>query len=362
MAQVIDADTHVSESTSMWEMIEPALYERRPVVVQAPKDTIYGSRDAFWLIDGNIFPRPAGKAGFRLITPSAQSVESARTDIEIGCREITNVPARLADMARLGIDTQVIYPTLFLIYVTDDVALEIALCRAYNRFLGQAWEQAPRQLRWVVVPPLRNIDASIAEIRWAKEHGAVGVFFRGVERDRTLDDPYFYPIYEEAQSLDLPICIHTGAGCPAWTAVFDITRNTSFPQIRMLPLIAFRDILHHELPRQFPRLRFGFIEAGCSWVPYVLHNLKRQFKVPDDHWGPRYFAENRIFIACEANEDIPYLIQYVGEDQLVIGSDYGHNDPSEEAQLVATLRARGDLPSRVVDKILTDNPARLYGL
>ena len=60
MAQVIDADTHVSESTSMWEMIDPALYERRPVVVQAPKDTIYGSRDAFWLIDGNIFPRPAG--------------------------------------------------------------------------------------------------------------------------------------------------------------------------------------------------------------------------------------------------------------------------------------------------------------
>jgi uncharacterized protein len=362
MARVIDADTHVSESTSMWEHIDPAMYPRRPVVVTGPTDTRYGGRNAFWLIDGNIFPRPGGKGGFRLITPSAQAVESARTDIVIGCREITNVPARLADMAHLGIDAQVVYPTLFLIYLTDDVDLEIALCRAYNRFLGQVWEQAPTQLYWTVVPPLRDVDASIAEIRWAKEHGAVGVFLRGVERDRTLDDPYFFPIYEEAQALDLPITIHTGAGCPAWTAVMDIDRNTSFPQIRVLPILAFRDLLHHRIPEQFPRLRFGFIEAGASWVPYVLHNLKRQFRVEDDRWGPRYFAENRIFIACEANEDLPYLMQYIGEDQLIIGSDYGHNDPSEEAQLVATMHARGDLSIRTLDKIFGDNPARLYGL
>jgi predicted TIM-barrel fold metal-dependent hydrolase len=60
--------------------------------------------------------------------------------------------------------------------------------------------------------------------------------------------------------------------------------------------------------------------------------------------------------------DIPYLMQYVGEDQLIIGSDYGHNDPSEEAQLVATMHARGDLSTRALDKIFGDNPARLYGL
>ena len=100
-------------------------------------------------------------------------------------------------------------------------------------------------------------------------------------------------------------------------------------------------LVANHIPEQFPRLRFGFIEAGASWVPYVLHNLKRQFRVEDDHWGPRYFAENRIFIACEANEDLPYLMQYIGEDQLIIGSDYGHNDPSEEAQLVATIGWHG---------------------
>ena len=38
-------------------------------------------------------------------------------------------------MDRLGIEIQVIYPTLFLVYLTDDAELEIALCKAYNRWM-----------------------------------------------------------------------------------------------------------------------------------------------------------------------------------------------------------------------------------
>ena len=73
--------------------------------------------------------------------------------------------------------------------------------------------RANGRLRWQVVPPLRSVDASIEEANFGKENGAVGLFFRGIERDRTLDDPYFFPVYEEAAKLDMPVCVHTGAGC-----------------------------------------------------------------------------------------------------------------------------------------------------
>jgi predicted TIM-barrel fold metal-dependent hydrolase len=362
MSSVIDADTHIAESRRMWDLFEPKLYPRRPVLLYGPEDTLYGKKNVFWLIDGNIFPKPAGKGGFSLITPSESAFQSGRTDIEIGCRELSNVPARLADMDRLNVDVQVVYPTLFLVYLTDDPELELALCRAYNRWLAEAWAQSNNRVRWVVVPPLKSIDETVRELRFGKENGAVGVFFRGIERDRTLDDPYFFPIYEEASRLDLPICVHTGAGCPSWTNIFDVDRNSSFPHIRMLPLIAFRDIVANKIPARFPGLRFGFIEAGAFWVPYVLHALKRLFRTDAAEWGPGLFAENRIYVACEADEDITYLARYIGEDHLVIGSDYGHNDPSEERELVATLRAREDVPEPLVDKILRDNPRRLYGL
>ena len=57
----------------------------------------------------------------------------------------------------------------------------MAICRAYNRYLAEAWEKAGDRLRWVVVPPLRDMNASVREIETARDHGAVGVFFRGVE-------------------------------------------------------------------------------------------------------------------------------------------------------------------------------------
>jgi uncharacterized protein len=346
----------------MWDFLPKDFYARRPVMATLPNDTLYGRRNAVWIIDGNIFPKPAGKGGFSLATPCQTDFGMARTDIEVACREITNAPARVADMDRLGIDLQVVYPTLFLVYLTDDVSLEVALCQAYNRFLGQGFEHSGGRIHWVIVPPLRSIDETVKEMRWGKEHGAVGVFMKGIERDKTLDDPYFFPVYEEASKLDLPICIHTAAGCPAWTNVFTIERNSSFPHIRLLPLVAFRDLVHNRIPEQFPKVRWGFIEAGASWVPYVFHNLQRQFKDDPSRYGPKLFDEYNFFVACEVGEDVGYLAKFIGEDHLIIGSDYGHTDPSTEPELVASLAGREELSPSTIDKVLGANPRALYGL
>ena len=51
--------------------------------------------------------------------------------------------ARVKDMDRLGVDVQVIYPTLFLVYITDDPELDTALSKAYNSWLGDGLRQNP---------------------------------------------------------------------------------------------------------------------------------------------------------------------------------------------------------------------------
>ena len=363
MLGVIDSDTHIAESDSMWALIDKEMYPRRPVLLSGPEDTLYGPRNAFWLIDGNIFPKPAGKGSFRLITPSATKHESSRGDIHITCREMTDIPARLRDMDRLGVERQVVYPTLFLIYITDDVRLEVALCRAYNRFLAQACDKSGGRMKWVVIPPLKSVGESVKEIRWAKDHGAVGVFFRGIEGEWTLDNPYLFPIYQAASDVGLPICIHTGAGCPAFLKLFDIERNHTFGHSRIQPLMAFRDIVANKIPEQFPRLKFGFIEASAGWVPFLLHIVKRLFR---ERWkfssDVDMFRDYRIYVACEADEDISYIARHTGEDHLLIGSDYGHQDPSEERHLVATMRSREDVPAALTEKIFYDNPKQFYPL
>ena len=105
---IIDSDTHIAEPLAMWDHMEKEMYPRRPVLASVPEDTIYGPRNAFWLIDGNIVPKPNGKGSYRLVPPSATKLESSRSDSLIASREITHPAVRLADMDRLGIDVQII--------------------------------------------------------------------------------------------------------------------------------------------------------------------------------------------------------------------------------------------------------------
>lgn len=136
-------------------------------------------------------------------------------------------------MDKIGVEMQVIYPTLFLVYLTDDASLEVALCRAYNRFLSDGCDKAPARLKWVAILPLRDIEASLSEMKWAKERGAVGIFFRGMEGNLTLDNPYFHPIYALAERLDLTVCIHTGSGSRHLMQLFDVERNHTFAHNRV---------------------------------------------------------------------------------------------------------------------------------
>ena len=363
MRGVVDADTHIAESEPMWGYIDQEMFARRPILVRIPDDTWYKERNEFWLIDGEIFPKPAGKASFSLITPSAQKKESGRGDIHLAVRELTDPGARLKDMDKIGVEIQVIYPTLFLVYLTDDAKLETALCRAYNRFVAKHCGAAPDRLKWIAILPLRDGSASLTEMKWAKEHGAAGVFFRGMEGNLTLDNPYFFPVYAEAERLDLAICIHTGSGSRYLMQLFDVERNHTFAHNRVLPVVAFRDLVANRIPEQFPKLRFGFIEAAASWVPYMIHVLRRSVRSDLKRKDPRELFRNyRFWIACEADEELPHLLDYIGEDHLVIGSDYGHNDPSKEPEFVKNMRSRDDVEPALIEKILCENARALYGL
>jgi predicted TIM-barrel fold metal-dependent hydrolase len=363
MNGTIDADTHISEGEAMWALIETPMQPRRPIMLSVPDDTWYGNRNAFWLIDGEIYPKPAGKGSFALVTPSAQRVQEGRKDSTPQTREMTDIRGRLADMDKLHTEIQIVYPTLFLVYNTKDRELEVALCRAYNRFLAQACAESSGRMKWVAVLPFQSMSVAVDEIRFAKQNGAVGIFFRGIEGDYTLDHPYLFPVYEEAQKNQLAICIHTGCGVKAILEMFELARNHTFGHTRVMPLLGFRDLVANKIPEQFPDLKFGFIEAAASWVPFLIHIvhrlLKDKFRFAS---SAELFREYRLYVACEADEDIRYLAKCMGEDHLLIGSDYPHSDPSREDQFVNAINVRSDISPELKQKLLYENPRAFYGL
>jgi predicted TIM-barrel fold metal-dependent hydrolase len=75
-----------------------------------------------------------------------------------------------------------------------------------------------------------------------------------------------------------------------------------------------------------------------------------------------YFKAGRVFVTCEADEDINGVSEVIGEDSFVLGSDYPHGDPSRQEDMVAEFRERTDLSPRMVEKMLSANPRNLYCL
>ena len=66
--------------------------------------------------------------------------------------------------------------------------------------------------------------------------------------------------------------------------------------------------------------------------------------------------------AYEADEDIPYLAEFIGDDLLMIGSDYGYNDPAEEKALGPDNEIARRSFGRIGREILIHNPKQFYSL
>src|SRR5262245_500594 len=171
---VIDADTHVIENEHTWSYLEPSEQQFRPVVVSPKRE---GGRE-YWYIDGKI----RGLARQAVTAPDVSALE-ARLGRKMAApqeaREGENVAVRLKHMEQLGVDIQVLWPTLFLERVADRPEAEIAVCRSYNRWLADIWQQAKGRVRWVCVLPLQTMSEALDQLRIAHANGAVAVFMRG---------------------------------------------------------------------------------------------------------------------------------------------------------------------------------------
>ena len=358
---VIDADAHVEESPAMFDFLEKEYHARRPLALGFDRDTAYGPHNAVWFIDGKVYPKLQGRGGTIFRTPTL--MDSAKQKREsIPAQELTYVPARLRDLDRVGIDKQVVYPSLFLTTTTDDIQLEAALLRAYNSFMADACSNSGGRIRFAALVPIRDVEESMRELKRARSLGAVSVMLHGMAWDKCLGDESLYPLYGEAERLGMPVCVHLGWGCPAMTEIFDA--RTNFYSAILPVLMAFHSLMVSQVLEIFPRLKLAFLETGCEWVPYLIRQVRsgnrRGKRVTSD--PAKYFKEGRIFIGCEADEEINHVVTCIGEDSLVAASDYPHADPSREEEMVKVFMGREDVPLKVREKILSANPQRLYGL
>ena len=123
----IDADAHVLESPRTWSYMRDHEQSFRPqIFVRDPNDGApYRSNDRneFWVIEGRL-----------------QTKSNIGRDVPDEARDLTDIQRRLAHMDEIGIDIQVLFPSLFLRPLTTEPDVEFALARSYKRWLADIWK------------------------------------------------------------------------------------------------------------------------------------------------------------------------------------------------------------------------------
>jgi len=355
----IDADAHVIETERTWDFLDPSERKYRPTLT----DPTPGSHRERWYIDGKV-------CGFRFPSFTERELEdrSTRTGRDVrtpqAAREMDDVSLRLKEMDRLGIDVQVLHNTLFIEQITDRPEVEVALCRSWNRWLADIWKQAGGRLRWSMVPPLLSISDALDEIREAKKNGAVAVCLRPIEGERVLVDEYFDPIYAEAERLDMAIAVHIGNANPAICDTLRSPRDAgaTFGLFRAPTVICCHSIIMSDLPTRFPKLRWGFIEASAAWVPWIIQETKERYLAQGRQFPENVMRDFRLYVTCQTNDDVAYIVKQAGDENIVIGTDYGHFDSSTEVDAISAFKEAELVPQAITDKILYDNPKALYSL
>jgi hypothetical protein len=115
---------------------------------------------------------------------------------------------RIAEMDAAGIDMQIL--SLTSPGVEQLEAAEAAtFARETNDYLAEAIRNHPTRFGGFAALPMANPDAAVAELeRTVHDYGFKGAVINGHIQGRYLDDKFFWPIFERAEALGVPIYLH----------------------------------------------------------------------------------------------------------------------------------------------------------
>jgi predicted TIM-barrel fold metal-dependent hydrolase len=373
---VIDTDTHISEPGDLWTSRLPAKFRKRcPRIVRDAETQV----EVWQIGDGDGFL----PVGFTAVAGWEGEYPNAPRNMDEVPLAAHDAKARLEYMDSLGIWAMALYPNVggfgsqaFL--SLDDRALMLACVQAYNDFLLDWIEPAPRRFIPVMATPFWDVDASVKEIERCAARGHKGVLFTGEPQSHGmpyLASDHWNPLWAAAQACDLPISFHIGAGNFVFqdqVAAVGMATAHSYTNVALFldngKQIA--DLLFSGILARYPDLKFISVESGIGFLPFVLETAERSFdetrlwtERPELKLRPSEYFARQVY-GCYFYEEIApqRLLDVIGEDNVLFETDYPH-----PVCLYGDVREKidaglADATPETRKKILFDNAAKLYKL
>ena len=387
---LVSVDDHVLEPPHVWQDRLPARFKD-----VGPRIVTDDAGEA-WLFEGKRIATTglAAAAGKKREEFSPMPVTYA--DMREGCYE---PKARVADMTKAGVLASLCFPSFprfcgQTFTEADDRELGLLCVQAYNDWMIDEWcGTEPGRLIPMIILPLWDPLLAAAEIERTAAKGAKAIAFSenpyllGLP---SIHDPgrHWDPMVAAAAETGMPICMHLGSSSQL---------PSTSPDMPMVGVIALTpvastaaaciDWLFSGYLQRHPDLKLCLSEGGIGWIPYV---LERCDHVVDVHkaWAskgsfggdmttgsvsaggagldldtpPSQLFREHVFGCFIEDPSGVKAIDVIGEDNVMIETDYPHTDSTWPHCIEVALEQLEGQPDQVKNKVLRDNAARVFNI
>jgi predicted TIM-barrel fold metal-dependent hydrolase len=366
-ALILSSDSHVFEPPDLWTIRIDAAFRDR-----APRMQRINGVDQLVVEEHQVIAGIGliSNAGARFEAPETISSQGRFEDVHQGGYD----PAQhLQDMQLDGVAGEVLYPSQGLFYFkVADTQLMSAIFRAYNDWLAEFCRTDPERLKGIAMINLDDVQDGIKELERTAKMGFAGAMITEYPlEDRRYDQPEYEPFWAAAQSLDMPLSLHTatrrqgkirGAGERTLRDASSRATKVFYPATSMCDMI-FAGVFE-----RYPKLKLAIVEFELAWVPHLLSSMDYTYRERHeealyrfkDGWRPSDFVHRNVFLSFQEDEVGIRLRDIIGVDNMMWGSDYPHSESTfpQSRQILAQILA--GVPEDKCAKIVGGNTARLY--
>jgi predicted TIM-barrel fold metal-dependent hydrolase len=278
-------------------------------------------------------------------------------------------------MQETGIDKAIANFLGLSLPVRDNEKLVRGFVNAFNNWLVDELEGYENIWGNITLTP-HDPEFSADEIRRVGDHSRIaGVQFSGNQFLPLPGDRRYDPIYEAAESHDLPVCIHSITGdmnLPQqhyWAETYaeDHMYQHPFTHMSLVTSMVFGGVFE-----RFPDLKVVLQEAGIGYVPYLIKRMDdayREFgyevstieKPPSEYVRDNvYFCTQPLGHTADDPRHIAWMIDLVGPENVLFSADIPHPDFDTPEELFDRVRSAFDADT--LNGLMGGNAVELFGL
>jgi predicted TIM-barrel fold metal-dependent hydrolase len=280
---------------------------------------------------------------------------------------------------RFGLEGIWLFPTLGMLYeeqLKHDPEAVTATFAAFNRWIEEDWGFEYKD-RIFAAPylSLADLDWAVRELEWALERGARVIVMRPAAAftatgSYSPSDPIFDPFWARVNEAGVSVVVHAGDsgytsqgyardGFSAEFGSGGYRPSIKAFHIERAALDFLATIVFDKLFERFPRLRVASVENGSEFLPDLFRKLRSTHARMPGWFGqdPAETLRRHVWINPFWEDDVQEVVEYMGADRVIFGSDWPHIDGMPEPLDYVSELAGFDAPTQ--QKILRDNAREL---